>query len=236
MRDGWSLTEERRTLFREQGYLLLEGALPRARLSPVRERILSELSRHGINSSGRGVPKSIAALPVFQQITKLSQLVDVPDLTTKIILPCVTDAIEALAQTRVSSSQSLLLLSPPNQGAWRLDGLNWHTDISSSDQKRIPGIQAFVIVDDLERHGGATLLLSGSHRLANDAQANARVRDALRKGKEGETALRQRDLSIVELSGRAGDVYLVDMRVLHTPSVNASKRLRMVATARFFLA
>lgn len=202
----------------------------------MRERILSELSRHGINASGRGVPRSIVELPVFQQIARLSQLVNVPDLSAKVILPHITDVIEALAQTKVSSSQSQLLLSPPNQGAWRLDGLNWHTDISSSDQKKIPGIQAFVIVDDLERHGGATLLLSGSHRLANDAQANARVRDALRGGQEGETALRQHDLSVVELSGRAGDVYLVDMRVLHTPSVNASKRLRLVATARFFLA
>jgi ectoine hydroxylase-related dioxygenase (phytanoyl-CoA dioxygenase family) len=34
------------------------------------------------------------------------------------------------------------------------------------------------------------------------------------------------------MCGRAGDVFLMDMRVLHTPSVNATKQPRMMATTR----
>jgi hypothetical protein len=40
-------------------------------------------------------------------------------------------------------------------------------------------------------------------------------------------------IQIVELSGRAGDVYLMDLRVLHSPSINASRNIRMMATNRY---
>ena len=43
------------------------------------------------------------------------------------------------------------------------------------------------------------------------------------------------NVEIIEMSGRAGDVFLMDMRVLHTPSVNSSKNWRMMATCRFLL-
>ncbi|MNW05772.1 hypothetical protein D3C71_2020730 [compost metagenome] len=43
------------------------------------------------------------------------------------------------------------------------------------------------------------------------------------------------DTEIIEMSGRAGDVFLMDMRVLHTPSVNSTSRIRMMATTRFDL-
>lgn len=41
-------------------------------------------------------------------------------------------------------------------------------------------------------------------------------------------------IDIIEMSGRAGDVFLMDLRVLHTPSVNSTKNVRMMATTRFF--
>ncbi len=78
-------------------------------------------------------------------------------------------------------------------------------------------------------------MLAGSHLQMGKAQAATRIRDALGKGREGLSTLRELDLSIVEFSGKAGDVYLMDMRVLHTPSVNTSGRLRVVATVRFFV-
>lgn len=90
-----------------------------------------------------------------------------------------------------------------------------------------------MLIDDVERHGGATLILAGSHQRARAQQAERRLREALQGADDSE--LRARNLSIVELSGKAGDVYLMDMRVLHTPSINATKRFRMVATVRFFL-
>jgi hypothetical protein len=37
------------------------------------------------------------------------------------------------------------------------------------------------------------------------------------------------------MSGRAGDVYLMDMRLLHTPSINSTNKVRMMATVRYGL-
>ncbi len=231
---GGLLSADERHFFRERGYLRLERAASRAPLEPLRRRIDEDLGRRGIRWSGRGIPRAITDLPVFQQITKLSQMVTVSDLEADVIPESVADVVRSLATTRVLSTQSQLLLSPPKQGDWSLDGLNWHTDVSSRAE-RMPGIQAFVLLRDLEDRGGATLILAGSHRFASSAEESARVREALRSGREGEAVLRDLDLSIVPLSGKAGDVYLMDLRLLHTPSINASAQLRAVATVRYFL-
>jgi len=39
-------------------------------------------------------------------------------------------------------------------------------------------------------------------------------------------------ITLVEMSGQADDVFLMDMRLLHTPPINATDRLRMMATCR----
>jgi hypothetical protein len=38
---------------------------------------------------------------------------------------------------------------------------------------------------------------------------------------------------IVEMHGNAGDVYVMDMRVVHSPSINARNKARMMLTCRF---
>lgn len=224
---------EQRRFFEERGYLHLQGAVSPAQLRPVRDRIVSELRRSGITASGSGLPASIRSLPAFQQIGKLSRLLNLPDLAAKIISPKVQAAVHALAETSAFSTQSQLLISPPNQGAWRLEGLNWHTDLSDAESERTPGIQAFVLVDNVEKQGGGTLILAGSHLRSRNRAAEQRLRQALRDARQNAPELRE--LSIIELCGGVGDVYLMDMRVLHTPSINATKRWRMVGAIRFLL-
>src|SRR5690606_17533481 len=115
----------------------------------------------------------------------------------------------------------------------RLDGLNWHTDVAG-DKVQIPGIQVFIVIHDLQAHGGATLILAGSHLHAKNPDTNARIRDALRNGREGDATLHELKLSLVELTGKSGDAYVMDMRVLHTPSINTRSQMRAVATVRYF--
>ena len=50
-----------------------------------------------------------------------------------------------------------------------------------------------------------------------------------------ERNLQELGIALVEMSGRAGDVFLMDMRVLHTPSINSTANVRMMATSRCFL-
>ncbi|MFW7379781.1 MAG: hypothetical protein ACOH5I_13295 [Oligoflexus sp.] len=41
------------------------------------------------------------------------------------------------------------------------------------------------------------------------------------------------ELRVLEMVGSAGDVYLMDMRVLHAPALNTLKKARLMATNRY---
>lgn len=128
------------------------------------------------------------------------------------------------------SSRHNCCCPPPAQGAWTLEGLNWHVDIAENQRARIKGIQAFFLIDDVVPHGGATLALAGSHRIGvQRTPAAAQLRGLLRNPLDLERRLHELGITIVEMSGRAGDVFMMDMRLLHTPSVNATKNMRMMA-------
>lgn len=111
--------------------------------------------------------------------------------------------------------------------------MNWHVDIASNPVDGIPGVQAFYLIDDVVPHGGATLALARSHRMT--AGGFSRLRGSLRRPVDIQEVLLASDTEIIEMSGQVGDVFLMDMRVLHTPSINAAKNIRMMATTRFGL-
>ena len=43
------------------------------------------------------------------------------------------------------------------------------------------------------------------------------------------------ELQVVELTGAPGDVWLMDLRVLHSLSPNTSDRVRIMASQRYYL-
>jgi len=226
------MTPDQAGFFVDQGYLRLEGFHPRKRMMAARQQLLDRVARL---SGGKGMPRSLQGLPVFQQIGKLSGLVDAPGLHQALMTPALIDHVTQLAGHAPAVIQDTrLLLSPPHQGAWTLDGLNWHVDIACQD--RLPGIQAFFLIDDVAPRGGATLALTGSHRAGiRQAGPAASLRAALKTAAGLQRHLREQGIAILEMSGRAGDVYLMDMRLLHTPSINTTRNLRMMATSRCFL-
>lgn len=227
------LTPEQRLAFREKGYLLLKGALNRSQVEPIKAYVLNELKRLKIWSSGKPLSAPIKKLPAFQQIAKLSGLIKRDNLHSKVISKDTLDAILSLAETSLLPAQSQFLVSLPDQGDWTISGLNWHTDISPSGRHRIPGIQAFVLIDDVKPHGGATLAIAGSHLLAGQEGASRRVREILRRSGDYESELHSKNMSILEMSGHAGDVYLMNMGLLHTPSFNSTNKIRIMATVRY---
>lgn len=219
--------------FHDQGLLRLSGLHTRAAMRAVSERILGELARLKVWNKGRASGGSLNALPPFQQIGRLSSMVKL-DLHDALCTLDVHRAVRKLTgKTPQDSQGSQLLLSLPRQGHWSLSGLNWHVDIAARPDDGIPGVQAFYLLDDVVPQGGATLALARSHRMSD--QAARALRAALKSPGDVQAAVRAGDTEIVEMSGKAGDVFLMDMRVLHTPSINASKSLRMMATTRFLL-
>lgn len=219
--------------FIDRGYLRLEGFHPQKRMTAIRRTLLDEFKRL---SGERGMPRALHGLPVFQQIGKLSSLVKYPGLHEALMTRELVDEVTRLAGRAPTAIQGAqLLLSPPQQGSWTLENLNWHVDVKARPADRLPGIQAFFLIDDVATHGGATLALAGSHRVGQRATAAASLREALRTPVDLERKLQALGMTMVEMAGRAGDVFLMDMRLLHTPSVNATKHMRMMATSRCLL-
>lgn len=231
------MTPEQQAFFRANGYLLLKAALPTAAVKAVRDEVLDALRRRKLLLFGQGLPASIRALPLFQQITALSQALPPPAQLGKLLTPDLVALMNGLADARLEMGGPLqLLISPPCQGAWTLQGLNWHRDLTAPDPRRVPGVQVFILLDDVQVQGGATLALAGSQTLDRRSEAGRQLRALLRGSADIEQALRARGLSLVEMSGRAGDLYLMDMRLLHSPSVNTTRKPRMMATARCLVA
>ncbi len=173
------------------------------------------------------------SLPPFQQTLKVSGLIRQDHLLDRLLPEQVVGLMTTLAGDELQAAHQQLLISLPKQGTWRLAGLNWHSDVASPNSRRIPGVQAFILIDDVKDHGGATLALAGSHRFSTRDNQRGRACEVLRDG--GEVSGLGPNSAIVQMSGQAGDVYLMDMRVLHTPSINASPDVRIMAAARYLV-
>jgi hypothetical protein len=225
------MTPEQISSFHEEGCVLLKGALTKQVVKPLADHVHAELQRAKLVGTGRGA-SPIPKLPAFQQVTRLGQLIRVPDAQAPVLAKAMRPLVDGLrALTSITTQPAQLLVSLPLQGRWTLEALPWHVDVPSPSRRAIPGIQAFALLDDVAPRGGATLALARSHRL--DEAARREVRELLRTKADLERGLAASGLSVVEMAGRAGDVYLMDMRLLHSPSINATKRVRMMATVRY---
>jgi hypothetical protein len=218
----------------------------------AKESVLSELDRLELRKNGKPSATKLKRLPIFQQTGRLGQMVkvsgDVRNLFTSELMASVGDLIGSAG--RVSGPVPQLLLSFPHSEEWSLKALNWHLDLAVPKVDVIPGVQAFVLIDDLQPRGGATLALAGSHKLPygregdrGSSAAVLRTHAVFSRLFDGSTPSPEKffephsvngvDVFIVEMSGKAGDVFLMDMRVLHSPSVNATRNIRMMVTSRW---
>ena len=219
--------------FQLDGLVKLPQFIPQKELKIIQHTLLSDLKRLNIYSSNKVLSKTLQGMSPFQQIVKLSQMLNKPkslDITFSIIYERI---IHHLSLSPLNPSiESQLLLSLPHQGQWNMEILNWHVDISA---QKFQGIQVFLLIDDVQPRGGATMVLCGSHHLTQRPSLYSLRKITSRQSPGDVFLLEQQQVTIQELYGRAGDVYLMDMRLLHSPSINSTKYLRMMATSRFFL-
>ncbi|MGM8226614.1 phytanoyl-CoA dioxygenase family protein [Cellvibrio sp. ARAG 10.3] len=228
------MTTEQEKAFREKGCIYIPGALEKNVVQPVKDHVLKELKGLNIWSTGRVLSQKLKGVPVFQQTGKLGQLISYPGLNEKLVSQELYSDMCILAGASLQAQTGQLLISLPHQIAWTLEGLNWHRDISKSPLRGIPGVQVFVLLDTVAVNGGATLALVGSHKLKNQSQTKEVISVLTSHSANHSVNIGGIELSIMEMLGRPGDVYLMDMRVLHTPSINATRNVRLMATARYF--
>lgn len=229
--------------FSEQGVLALRGFLPRKLAVAAQESIGSELKRLKLKVDGKLVSSKLEDLSVFQQTGYLGQKVGRRDEVDRLFSEELLAAMNELAGAKLKPSQphAQVLLSFPHKVAWSLNQLSWHLDLTPPKADQIPGVQAFVLIDDVQPQGGATLALAGSHRLHYVSRGRG-AHEILRGSPEFVSTpdaflepqtIEGARIQIVEMAGRAGDVYLMDLRVMHSPSINARRNIRMMATNRY---
>lgn len=247
------LTDKQKEEFARHGILKLNQVIEPQATSRARDSVSSELDRLQIASAKSAHAAKLRALPVFQQTTRLAEMVKLNRPIAELFSENFLANIEALLGTkrRTIFPQPQLLLSLPQKEDWTLNNLNWHLDAKIPERDKVTGVQAFVLVDHVLPRGGATLAIAGSHRLPyENGIAKKNAHQVLRQSEkfaplfDGKVAaedsyfkpqiIADTEVFIVEMSGKAGDGYLMDMRILHTPSINATKKIRMMVTSRFF--
>ena len=237
----------------QHGLVKVEGLVPRDAARAARTRVRTLAEEHNVLSGGRwmaspspfGYPK-----PFRTTLNALNHNPTVPELLGAPVQSLIEDLMGEPVMPLHPRHQ--LLFTLPGQTNWHVPHDVWHLDMPRLGENASPGLQAFTFLEDVEPCGGATLVVAGSHRLLNGDQAlkSRQVKDKLRHEPffqwlfdprratitdpaEAKGEVHGVELQVVELCGKVGDVYLMDLRLLHTPSPNCSDSARLMLTSRF---
>ncbi len=134
-------------------------------------------------------------------------------------------------------------------GKWRVPWAGWHNDFTGDGTGKAPGYLAFVLLTDTETCGGSPVFLAGSHRLSEviaPQHASAIMKQLSKKSTllerlwdrsegapgafvgEGCT-VDEVELEVLEMTGKAGDVFLLNGLLLHAPTENERVDARLAA-------
>lgn len=251
-----ALTPDQLETFRRDGMLRFDGLLSPEGVARAREVVLRQFEKLGLWRDGAW---HIVEKPEWPS-AGIKPARDIghrhPEVDALVTEPGVMQRVAeltgggALDETLHPGSQ--VLASLPNAGRWALPE-SWHVDTPRLPSGQSPGVQIFTFLDDVEPRGGGTLAMAGSHRLFDNRRA-MKTRDIVR-GLRGEPffaslaaerfeladpatplplgAVGDVPLKVVELTGRPGDAWLVDLRTLHAGAPNAAEHPRVMVTRRF---
>ena len=239
------LTDAQKRELEARGVIRLAGMLPAEPVRAVRKAVLQRLAER------RLWPVEVRREPMphwpdfgvtTKQIGKRH-----PELEALFELPQVTAPIEDLFAgatiDRAMFSRPQLLVTLPNAAEWSAANSGWHSDLPRLASGGRPGVQLFVLLDDVAPHGGGTLVVAGSHRLFDDGRfIRAKdlsglledipfFRDVWAGGEPGGG-----EFEVIEMTGAAGDAWLMDLRLLHSAAPNAASTPRLMATWRYLRA
>jgi hypothetical protein len=182
-------------------------------------------------------------------------------ILTERVLSCARDLVPG-DEVELSSPITQLLFTAPRSyvlnhdgrwnGEWEVPRSIWHLDMPRSRAIGPPGPEMFTFLNKVEPEGGGTLVLAGSHRVLNDVEflSSKGVKKKLKRHRYFRELTGKSDnddrsrfmkeighigdvqVKVVELTGDPGDVYFVDLRLLHSIGANTSDQPRMMIAQR----
>ena len=251
------ITECQRQYFADRGLIRIDKLIPEATIAPVRDLVLRVLERDGVwrNGSWCGDAPADWALGT-RLLRKMKQSTKQSPASQELETAGLLEAVRGLAggqPIHAMTDRPQVLLTPPNATAWTVPHKIWHLDVPRLGSIGLPGVQMFSFLNTVAPGGGGTLLVAGSHRLLND-DGRSRSKDVKKRlkresyfrelmkpsGEDRSHFLEESgyvgdvEVRVVELTGKPGDVYLVDMRTLHTLAPNTLSVPRLMVTQRYF--
>jgi hypothetical protein len=230
--------------FHEHGWMRVHQAFDADAAAAMRDVAWEGLA-------GIGVQRDAPATWTIERPVKLQHLKDDPAFAA-VGSERLHDAIGAILETQSYERPKrwgALFIAFPGPDAWGVPAAGWHIDAHYASQLRPPkGVQTLALFGDILPRSGATLILSGAHRLIhrwfeeNPPPADARSAD-MRRSLRGHAYFRDlhaegdRDrriarfmdrveevdgipLQVVEATGVAGDVILLHPLTLHVAAPN----------------
>jgi len=245
------LSENQIQEFKERGILRLENFIPASIANDAEKIALEKLGKFHENGSWNYESVKNLSFPKANKVfnKQLGSLKPFKSLQTAELLAVISQLMgeEAIPWMKFQS-----LISVPDTSNWEVPATTWHLDMPMIENKGLPGIQMFTFLTEVQPGGGGTLVVAGSHRQLDglDNFKSKAVRSVLKQEaffrnlwfKEFPNRLslmeetptdRGGSVQVVEMHGKPGDVYLMDLRILHTVAPNSLDTPRLMLTQRF---
>jgi hypothetical protein len=113
----------------------------------------------------------------------------------------------------------------PLNKEWHVEGNWFHHRLSSPEQ----GLVCLQLFTDIEPGGGGTAVRVGSHRYTACILAEAEPDGLTPRELDLRATAATQHLSVVEVTGEAGDIIIMHPFTVHAPSTNTSDRARIAA-------
>ena len=263
MTQTFTLTPEQRDAFKRAGILRLDGLLSAEGARRAREAVLRPLERLGLWKAGAWHLDALPKPQWPNTGLKTSEVIGNrhPELAALVEESALAAAVDALLEGRSyerpgPNRRPQVLFTLPNAQTWTVPS-GWHSDRPRLASGQSAGVQLFAFLDVVDARGGGTLAIAGSHHLLNERRpirpsefgrllrAEPFFADLLAADPSADYLQHRADLlhrtgavgnvqlQIVEMTGAPGDVWLMDLRMLHVGSPNAADRPRMMLTFRY---
>ena len=238
------LTAEELETFERDGIVKVPAAFSADDAARMRDVLWSELARrHGMERDDRSTWTNLR--PTGLKTTKTHR---VADAILGSRLRSVLDGL--LGEWSEPPHQGQVLVTMPEGTPWSVPHRQWHTDLGFDlPPDELVAVKVWALLGDLEPGGGGTPQVAGSHRViaryltTTDEREFKAVRDQvlrsdpwfreLTSADRGVDPMTEADLDglpvrVVELTGRAGDVYVTHPWILHSIAPNANDTPRMI--------
>jgi len=257
------IDEAEREAFAERGLILRKGMIPRDRVDRVRDGIYALFERYGAARDGRWTAGPAGDDLTAKLRRPIKDHMKQSPACQALSTPALEDAASELMAgeaVRTFTDRPQVLFTLPDAECWVVPHNIWHLDVPRLGVGGCPGVQSFCCIDTVAPGGGGTVVVSGSHKFLNDhgriasrdvkkrlsrlpyfAELFSRTNGEQRASLLSPQTITADDgdavtLQVVELCGEPGDVYLVDLRTLHSLAPNTAARPRLAATQRYFRA